>query len=121
MLAIAFARWWYGAGWKLVQKNVAVRMQRTLNSFSVPTLARTLFAPWKRIVTSPGAGIGAHARAVVDNAVSRLVGFTIRLIVLISAGVCLVGVGATGIAQVALWPFVPLMVIIFLVVGGLKS
>lgn len=117
MLAVAFARWWYGAGWKLVQKNVRVRMERTLASFSVPSLTRTLFAPWKRIVTNPGAGISAHFRAMIDNMVSRFVGFTIRVIVLLTAAVCLLGVGVGGMLQIALWPFVPLLAFACLVKG----
>jgi hypothetical protein len=121
MLAAAFARWWYGAGWKLVQKSVQVRMQRTLDSFSVPTLAKTLFAPWKRVMTAPGAGIEAYFRAMVDNAVSRMVGFTIRLIVLLTAGVCFVGIGVAGVLQIILWPLVPVLVVICLVLGAVGA
>ncbi len=118
MLAAAFARWWYGAGWKLVQKNVQIRMQRTVDSFSVPTLARTLFAPWKRILTAPGAGIEAYMRAMVDNAVSRMVGFTIRIFVLLAAGVCFVGIGVAGLLQILIWPLVPVLIVACLVMGA---
>jgi hypothetical protein len=121
MLAAAFARWWYGAGWKLVQKSVQKRMQRTLDSFSVPTLLKTLFAPWKRILTSPGAGISEHARAMVDNMVSRLVGFTIRLIVLLSAAVCFVGVGVAGMVQIIIWPLVPILIVACVVLAAVGA
>ena len=117
MLTVAFVRWWYGAGWQLIQHNVRRRLQRTRDSFSVPTLVQTLFAPWKRIVTAPGAGIDAHFRAMVDNTVSRLVGFTIRLTVLFSAGLCLLGIGLIGMLQIALWPLMPLLIIACLVLG----
>ena len=109
MFAAAFTSWWYGAGWKLIQKSVYTRMQRTLASFSVPTLARTLFAPWKRIITTPGAGIDAHLRAAVDNSVSRLVGFSIRVVVLGTAGLCLLAVGLAGVMQIILWPLLPFL------------
>jgi hypothetical protein len=121
MLAAAFAHWWYGAGWKLVQKNVQIRTQRTLDSFSVPTLLKTLFAPWKRILTSPGAGLSEHMRAMVDNAVSRLVGFTIRVIVLLSAAVCYVGIGVAGIVQIIVWPLVPILIVVCLILGVVKG
>ena len=119
MLAAAFARWWYGAGWKLVQKSVRIRMQRTLDSFSAPTLIKTLFAPWKRILTNPGAGISEHARAMVDNAVSRLVGFTIRIIVLLSAVVCFIAVGIAGMVQIIVWPLIPILIVLCIVLGTL--
>jgi hypothetical protein len=121
MLAAAFARWWYGAGWKLIQLSVYTRMQRTLASFSVPTLARTLFAPWKRIITKPGAGIDAHMRAAVDNSVSRFVGFTIRATVLVTAGICLLGVGLAGVLQIVLWPLLPLLAAGFFIIGIIET
>jgi len=111
MLAVAFVRWWYGAGWKLVQKNVRKRMERTSASFSIPTLMRTLFAPWKRIITSPGAGLNAYFRAMIDNTVSRFVGFTIRIFVLFAAGICMLAVSVAGVLQIFLWPLMPFLVV----------
>jgi hypothetical protein len=118
MLAVAFIRWWYGAGWKNLARNVQRRSQRTLDSFSVPTLLKTLFAPWKRIVTAPGAGIDEHLRAIGDNAISRLVGFTVRLTVLFSALVSLALMMVFGLVQIAVWPLVPIAAV-GLIVGGL--
>lgn len=118
MLAVAFVRWWYGAGWGTLAHNVQRRNQRTVDSFSIPTLLRTLFAPWKRIVTAPGAGIDAHLRAIGDNAISRLVGFTVRLTVLLSAGVSLACLSVFGLLQIAVWPLIPPLAIV-LIIGGL--
>jgi len=118
MLAVAFIRWWYGAGWRNLAHNVQRRSQRTLDSFSVPTLLRTLFAPWKRIITAPGAGIDAHLKAIGDNAISRLVGFTVRLTVLVSAGLSLVVMMLAGVIQIALWPLLPIAAV-GLIIGGL--
>jgi hypothetical protein len=118
MLAVAFIRWWYGAGWRNLAHNVQRRSQRTLDSFSVPTLLRTLFAPWKRIITAPGTGIDAHLKAIGDNAISRLVGFTVRLTVLLSAGLSLAVMMLAGIIQIALWPLLPIAAI-GLIIGGL--
>lgn len=119
MLFTAFFSWWYGAGWKLLAKNVQRRLDRTLASFSVPTLARTLFAPWKRIVTAPGAGIAEHLRAMGDNLISRLVGFTVRLTVLLAASVSLGIMAVVGLIQIIIWPLVPLLVVFCLVRGVL--
>lgn len=119
MLAGAFIRWWYGAGWSAVIASVRRRMNRTIASFSVPTLTRTLFSPWKRIVAEPGSGFDARLRAMGDNAVSRAVGFTIRLTVLMSAGFALGGVAIFGFFQVILWPVMPLAVIGFIIGAAL--
>ncbi len=117
MLATSFITWWYGVGWKLIAKSVQKRLDRTLASFSVPTLARTLFSPWKRIVTSPGAGIAAHFQAMGDNLVSRMVGFTVRLMVLLAAMVSMTVIAVTGVVQIVAWPLVPVLIPVFIVVG----
>jgi hypothetical protein len=120
MLAVALVRWWYGAGWKQVAANVRLRLKRTADSFSIQTLSRTLFAPWKRIVTAPGSGIDAHLRAIGDNMVSRAVGFTVRLTVLLTAGFCLLVLLLAGVLQILLWPVVPLAAV-GLLIRGLMS
>jgi len=117
MLAVAFVRWWYGAGWKQLARNNKRRLHRTMLSFSAPTLARTLFAPWKRIVTTPGAGIEAHIRAAGDNAISRLVGFFVRLIVLMTAGIVIGGLSVASLFQMIIWPLLPPLVLVCLVKG----
>ena len=118
MLATAFISWWYGAGWKLVVEHAKRRLDRTLASFSVPTLIKTLFAPWKRITANPGAGLQAHFQAGVDNAISRLVGFTIRFFVLIAAALSMAAMAAAAALQAVLWPLVPLL-IVFCIIRGI--
>ncbi len=95
----------------LLAKTVQKRLQKTLAMFSVPSLIRTLFAPWKRIVTNPGAGLSAHLSAIGDNMVSRAIGFTVRLFVLIAALVSVILVSIIGVIQIALWPLVPLAIV----------
>jgi len=110
MLALEFFRWWYGQGWRLRAQNIKRRLTRTSHLFSAPSLLRTLFAPWRRIVTYPGAGLEAHVQAATDNLVSRLVGFVVRLMVLVSAGVILLLVLVFSVVEVVVWPLLPLAV-----------
>lgn len=110
MLAFEFFRWWYGQGWMLQAQNIRRRLTRTSHLFSVPSLLRTLFSPWKRIVTYPGAGLDAHIRAATDNLVSRFIGFFVRLFVLIAAGVMLFLVFVVSAVIMAIWPLLPLAV-----------
>lgn len=117
MLLPSFISWWYGTGWQLVAKNVTRRMDRTMASFSVPTLARTLFAPWKRITANPGAGIDAKLRAMLDNLVSRFVGFTVRSTVLFSATVAMACMAVAGVIQIILWPLIPFLIVGCIIMG----
>jgi hypothetical protein len=79
MLALEFFTWWYSQGWSLLVHNAKHRLVRTSHLFSLPVLIRTLFAPWKRITTQPGAGLEAHVQAATDNFVSRCIGFVVRM------------------------------------------
>jgi hypothetical protein len=117
MMALAFFGWWYGVGWRQVVRNVGLRLIKTSHMFSVPILLRTLFAPWRRIMTYPGAGLSERVRALGDNLVSRAVGFTVRVFVLATVGLLLLLVAIAGIIEVVVWPVVPLGVVVAIVKG----
>jgi hypothetical protein len=87
--------------------------------FSIKALLHTLFAPWKRIVTSPGAGLEARMRAIGDNLVSRCIGFVVRSMVLLTAGVAFVALSIVGLLELIVWPFVPLLGLALIVKGFL--
>lgn len=93
------------------------RITKISQLFSVPILLRTLFAPWRRIVTQPGAGIDAQMRALGDNMISRTIGFAVRVIVLLTAGVCMFAMTVIAALELVLWPLVPLMIVVSIVMG----
>ncbi len=117
MMILELFRWWYGQGWQLVFKRAEQRMLAVGQDFSVATLLRTLFAPWRRIMTYPGSGLDAHLRAMVDNFVSRCVGFVVRISVLLAVAVIAILTLVVGLLQVLLWPLVPLAIIASLIKG----
>jgi hypothetical protein len=117
MLAVAFFTWWYGQGWALVFKNIQRRLRQTSQMFSVSILLRTLFAPWRRIITYPGASLADHFRAMSDNLVSRMVGFTVRIFVLIAAVVTLIFVAVVAVIEIVAWPLVPIAILAGIVKG----
>jgi len=82
-------------------------------------LLRTMFAPWRQIVSLPGRSIGERLRAVLDNLVSRCIGFSIRLMVLIIAVLLTMAVGLVGLVAAITWPFIPIAVI-WSVYGALR-
>lgn len=117
MFALEILAWWYRQGWAQVAKNAEVRIVKVSHLFSVPILIRTWFAPWRRIVSYPGAGIDAQIRAMTDNLVSRLVGFSVRSLVLFTAGLMLAACALYGAVLLLIWPLVPLAVIVGLIKG----
>jgi hypothetical protein len=117
MLILSFFSWWYGRGWQLVWGSLGPRLRGVLNGFSVVQLVSTLFAPWRRIMTAPGASLDAKFRAWGDNLISRVIGFVVRLGVLLAALVTLIVVAVLTVMEVMLWPLLPLAVPGCLVAG----
>lgn len=107
MMALEFFRWWYTHGWTLAFVRLRNKLTGIEQAFSVGILLRTLFAPWRRIITYPGDGIGAHFRAMIDNLVSRFIGFMVRIFVLIGAGVTGLIFGCFALLACVLWPLLP--------------
>ena len=119
MLVLDFFSWWYGPGWAGVLQTTKKRLSNLAEMFSIPILLRTIVSPWRRIITQPGAGIDAHLRAIGDNLVSRVVGFVVRFSVLVAAGVMFVGLLALALAEIILWPLVPIASVVCIVKGFL--
>ncbi len=117
MLVVAFFSWWYGQGWAGVFGSLSRRQKTVANTFSVNQLLKTLFAPWRRIITYPGATLPEKFRAWSDNLFSRAVGFVVRLFVLLAACLVLIIVGLLTIIEIAVWPLLPVAIPAGLVVG----
>jgi len=117
MLALEFFTWWYGQGWLRRWQDIASYVRKTSQTFSVNILARTLFAPWRRIISYPGEGLNNHLRAMVDNLFSRLIGFCVRVLVIIIAVIALIFVLIVGITSAVIWPFMPLVPLFLLIKG----
>jgi hypothetical protein len=118
MLVVAFIEWWYGPGWRDTAGRLERRLRATYQTFSIPILLTTLFAPWRRIVTPPGGSLEDRVRALGDNAVSRVVGFMMRLLTLLAGSLLLLGYAALGGIVLILWPLLPILGPV-LIVGGL--
>ncbi len=104
-------RWWYGEGWLQTAKSVNNWTTAVRLTFSLPLLIKTLFSPWRRIITIPGRSLDAKMRAIVDNLVSRVVGFVTRLMVLIAALGLLAVAAVTAVVATVVWPLVPVLIV----------
>lgn len=118
MLMVAFLTWWYGPGWKDAGTRLAKAIRTAYLSFSVPILLRTMFEPWRRITNYSTGSLQDRLVALVDNLVSRGVGFFVRLLALIAALIIIVFYGVLGGALLLLWPALPLIGPA-LIIGGL--
>jgi hypothetical protein len=117
MFLVGFFEWWYGPGWRDAAQRLRTRLHDTYLGFSVPLLARTIFAPWRRITSAPGASLQDHMRAMVDNLVSRAVGSTVRIFTLIAALGIMAAYATIGGLLLVLWPVLPLLGPVLIVWG----
>lgn len=110
LTAISLFRWWYGSGWLWCINQGKNQISGLVDQFSVFTLLRTLGAPWKQIISRPTqqTGLDTKFRAVIDNMVSRIVGFGVRSIVLIAAGLLILFWTIVSGVTILAWPFIPL-------------
>lgn len=118
MLVASFFIWWYGRGWQQVARDIRPRLSAVAYAFSVTQLLKTLFAPWRRIITYPGSSLGERLKAWSDNMFSRAVGSVVRTIVLIAALVVLAIVGALSLLELVLWPLLPPAIPILIILGA---
>jgi hypothetical protein len=115
MNVILMLRWRYSEGFRWVAQSYAQRMKRVERDFSVRIIIKTLFAPWKQMTSS----VTSHNffQALVDNTVSRLIGFIVRLFVLIAAGIVIIFVTTIYSAIFVIWPIMPLLVVVLPLLG----
>ncbi len=120
MLFLDFVKWWYGPGWLLRLKMLQTHLRNMSEFFSVGTLLKTIFSPWRQNVshTLKDQTIGDRFNALLDNMISRLVGFVVRLIVFVVAIITLVIVLILNVIYVVVWPLIPLAPIILFATGA---
>lgn len=117
MLFAEFFTWWYSRGFI----ELFLRIRRSIvgiwSKLSVTILLKTLFEPWRRIVSESGGSIRDKSRALIDNAVSRMVGFVIRISVIIAAIIITAVIAVGGLVVLVIWPVAPVLVPLTLFLG----
>ena len=112
MLIWLSLRWWYGDGWEwAIKRAIVERLQWCNETFSVAGLIRTWFAPFKQSYSrSKGSSIDMKLHVMLDNVISRFVGFFARTFIILAGLVAAVFVLITGLMFVVLWPLAPLAI-----------
>ncbi len=116
MLASGLISWWYLDGYKLFASKLWTKLGDTIDLFSIGSLLKTLFAPYRQIsANETGDSIDAKILAFVDRLVSRMVGGVARIMI-VFCGIVVITIQFVGsILSLLVWPILPLLPVVFIV------
>ncbi len=121
LLVTELLKWWYTAGLRQRLQKISVRLDGTIDYFSMDLLLKTLFAPFRQISAGKVDGsIEVKMRALVDRLFSRLIGAFVRLLLLVVGGVTIMLQVISALIIVLVWllvPFLPVVGIVLTVIG----
>jgi len=123
-LFLLFFLWWYGYLPRRLFSATQALAIILADLFSVRQIFPTLFAPWKRDVQSyEGLTLQQRFQVLMLNLASRLIGFLIKIFVLLTFIVIFTASMLLFLVLFLLWLAFPLVVIflIFIGVSGLIS
>ena len=110
MFVVGLISWWYGAGWKQQAYRTANRLMSLMDYFSIDSLLKTLFSPYRQISAGKVRGpVGVQLRAFFDRTFSRIIGAVVRTIVIIIGSFTIVVAAIWGIVSLLLWLVMPLL------------
>ena len=116
MQVVGSILWWYTKGWMVAGKRVALWLDGFLDYFSFDLLIRTLFSPFRQISAGQVDGpLTVKFRAFIDQLISRVIGAIARLIILLIGAVTLIVCCVLGLAYLLVWPLIPALPIVGLV------
>lgn len=115
MLITGLISWWYIDGYKLFASRLWTKLGDTIDLFSIGSLLKTLFAPYRQIsANAGGASIDDKIMGLIDRLVSRLVGGVARIGIVLM-GIIVILIQAIGsILSLVVWPLLPLAPIAFI-------
>lgn len=87
--------------------------------FSLPELTRTFFAPWKRLGEEPASIFDTEEffSALIINTLMRIVGISMRLIIIVSGSIVLVIVALGSLLLLLVWTVLPFIIAFAFVTG----
>ncbi len=115
MIAVELFSWWYVKGWGVFIGKLRRSLGNILDFFSMSSLIRTLFQPFRQISAETAVGtvsIDRKFQMFIDRLISRVIGFFSRLVLLIVGSVIILVGAVCSLVLIVLWPIVPLCPII---------
>lgn len=120
-ITLDFFVWWYTKGIKLFFRNFVALLNYLMGMFSVKESIFNLFSPWKRLVSQRRPGLDGFRDFIIDNLVSRGVGFVMRVILLIMFfAVTGLYLGLTVVFAI-IWLGWPILIPIFFIRGVINA
>lgn len=116
---VVMLNWWFNSGLKNLIKSLKVSLYRTIDTFSLGLLFKTLFSPFRQIsagMLPPGAPIKVQISAAGDRLFSRLIGFFIRSLLIIVGSIVILFQSFAGILIILMWLVLPLFPLIGLAI-----
>ena len=121
LLVTELFKWWYTAGLRQRLKKISVRLDGTIDYFSMDLLVKTLFAPFRQISAGKVDGsLEIKMRALIDRIFSRLIGAFVRSLLLVVGGVTIALQAVFALVMILVWllgPFMPAVGIVLMIVG----
>ena len=115
MIAGLFS-WWYTDGYRLFASKIWTKLGDTADFFSIGSLLKTLFAPYRQIsANASGTSIDDKFRAFLDRLVSRLVGGVARLGIVLFGLIVLFFQLIFSLISLIFWPLLPVAPVICLI------
>lgn len=115
-----FFVWWYSEGLVRLFKYQGAFLKYLMNFFSIGESLKHLLSPWKRLVGARRPGLEGFRDWLLDNVVSRGIGFIMRLFLLLLFLISLVLWLAAAMISTILWIGWPVIIPWTIIVGGLN-
>lgn len=113
-----FFVWWYSAGLNQAFEVVFALIAYVGNAFSLPTLLKTLFQPWKNdVLRAQNVSLAEQVKIWQLNLASRIIGFLIRFIVIVMTLIILAVLFVVVGVGLVVWLLVPLLVVALPILG----
>lgn len=118
-MLFTWLRWQYLESPRLLIKIVGNFLRFNLSFFSFSLLLKTLFHPWRKYQESYGRGFDPKRffSALSFNAISRVLGVIIRILVITIGGISTLFLFLLGLAAFILWILSPVLIFAGLVLG----
>jgi hypothetical protein len=113
--------WWYSQGWWTAVRRGAEKLYGVLDFFSVGSLIRGWFAPFRQISSGSVRGsLDTKFRAWQDRTISRFVGAAVRTVLIFTGLLGFIGFSILYVAMIVAWPILPVLPVVttVLVLGG---
>lgn len=111
MLIVSLLSWWYGEGWKNFLRELSEGLKNTADFFSVSSLLKTFFAPFRQISAN---------EKFLDRLISRMIGSIVRFFLIIFGMIAIILETIFGAIMMVLWfltPFLPAICVGLFVMG----